>query len=78
MTSRHGTRSGVGHRELLKSWGRGKALGANPKGFYSEIVNPEAKGRVTVRSCAAVLGTATALCPYQLSGAELDDRGVLI
>ena len=33
---------------------------------------PGAKDRVTVRSCAAVLGTATALCPYQLFRAELD------
>ena len=62
MTSRPGTRSGVGHRELLKSRGRGKALGASPRGFYSEIVNPGAKERVTVRSCAAVLGVMTALC----------------
>ena len=71
MTSRPRTRSGVSHRELLKSRGRGKALGASPRGFYSEIVNPGAKDRVTVRSCAVVLSTATALCLYQLSCAEL-------
>ena len=49
MTSRPGTRSGVGHRELLKSRGTGRALGATPRGFYSEIVNPGAKEGVTVR-----------------------------
>ena len=57
MTSCPGARSGVGHRELLKSWGRGKTLGASPRRLYYEIVNPREKDRL-VCSCAAVLSVA--------------------